>query len=368
MNFIEVIGIMSGTSLDGIDLAHCTFSTEENQWTYRINATHTIPYTPYWEDQLANLSEMTSYEFQRIDIEFGVLLGELVSEFKKNNGLRADLIASHGHTAFHNPAKRISKQIGDCSGIWSVTDTPVVTNFRQSDVLLGGQGAPLAPVGDWWLFRDYPVCLNLGGIANITFKTYSENNIEAFDVAPCNLILNKLANKKGKSYDEQGQIARQGAIDNGVLKTLNELPFYTKKGPKSLSKETVYETYLPILENAGPKVEDQLATFTEHLAYQIGKSIKLKAPSSLRNESMLVTGGGAYNDWLMEKIQEHSGIKLRKPANTLIQYKEAMTFAFMGVLRCNNTVNCFQRVTGAKESHVAGDLYGDFTAIRNKLE
>lgn len=366
METIDVIGVMSGTSLDGIDLAHCTFSTEEGHWTYKINAAYTIPYTLYWEEQLANLEELNAYQLQRLDIEYGAMVGELVKTFQQNFGLRADLIASHGHTAFHDPQKRISKQIGDPIGIWSVTDSPVVADFRQGDVLLNGEGAPLAPIADWWLFKEYPVCLNLGGIANISLKANLNNTIKAFDVAPCNLIINHLANEKGLSYDDKGAMAKQGRVDHSTLEILNTLPFYKTTGPKSLDKNAVYQTYLPILDNADLVTEDKLATFTDHLAYQVG--IVTAASEIGSDSSMLITGGGAFNDFLMEKIQRHSGLKIRKPANTLIEYKEAMAFAFMGLLRCQNAINCFKSVTGARKSHVAGNLYGDFTAIRSKLE
>lgn len=360
-----MIGVMSGTSLDGVDLAHCTFSIEEGYWHYKINAAYTIPYTPFWEEQLAKLNELNGYQFQRLDVEYGTMLGELVNTFKENFKLEADLIVSHGHTAFHDPSKRISKQIGDPIGIWSITEIPVVAEFRQADVLKNGQGAPLVPVADWWLFNEYPICLNLGGIANISLKSNKLNTITAFDIAPCNLIINHLAAQKGFPYDDKGAMAKQGYVDHSTLETLNALPFYQKTGPKSLDKKAVEEKYFPILDNTDLTVEDKLATYTEHLAYQVG--VAAKASSASEDSIIFITGGGAFNDFLMEKIQRYSGLKIRKPANTLIEYKEALAFAFMGLLRCKNEINCFKSVTGAWESHVAGNLYGDFTAIANKL-
>lgn len=368
MKFIEIIGIMSGSSLDGIDLVHCTFSTEEGRWTYQVNATHTVPYTPYWQEQLTNAKHLSAYQIQRLDVEYGALLGELVHEFKQEHGLKADLIAAHGHTLFHDPDKRISKQLGDASAIWSVTETPVVTDFRQGDVLLGGQGAPLAPVGDWWLFPDYPVCLNLGGIANVSIKNLIQEYISAFDVAPCNLILNALAREKGETFDQKGQLAKKGEVDTLTLDTLNQLPFYQKQGPKSLDKEAVYETYWPLIREAGLSVEDQLATFTEHVAQQVGQAINQDTQWRGSSEPhLLITGGGAYNDWLIERIAAHADLKIKLPGNSQIQYKEALIFAFMGLLRCDNRVNCLQKVTGARESHSAGKLYGDFSGIKSKL-
>jgi len=357
---MEVIGIMSGTSLDGVDLAHCAFERVQGQWTYRINGAQTIPYTDYWQEQLSTLEALNAYEFQRLDIEYGAMLGTLAKLFMQTNGFSADLIASHGHTAYHNPGKRISKQIGDVAGIGSVTKIPVVGEFRQGDVLLGGQGAPLAPIGDLRLFGDYPLCLNLGGIANITLKGKDERNIKAFDVAPCNLILNHLARKAGQPFDDKGTLARTGTVDSRLLETLNNRPFYTRKGPKSLDKQAVYQTYLPLLENSQAAVNDLLATLTEHIAGQVGSAAQYSTDAE---PVMLVTGGGAYNDYLLERIQARTGIKLRKPSNRLIQYKEALIFAFMGLLRCQNIPNCLRSVTGASEDHVGGILHGDATAL-----
>jgi len=336
------LGIMSGTSLDGIDLAICTF-TKNQGWEYRIEKSNTLKYPIYWKSKLETLHTQNKATIEQTNIQFGQYIGQTINAFM--NSEKVDFIASHGHTVFHQPENNYTLQIGCGKTISQLTKITTINDFRSSDVSLNGQGAPLVPIGDLLLFPKHKYCINLGGFANISIKKNEE--ITAFDICPANIVLNDICKGIGIEYDYNGDIAREGKIIAILLKQLNQLDFYMKKAPKSLGREWVEEHIFQILKSNKP--EDLLCTFCEHIAIQIGKF--------LSDESALFTGGGVFNSFLMERITFHSKAKILVPSKELIEFKESLIFAFLGVLRIRNEVNCLQSVTGAERDNCGGVIH-----------
>lgn len=344
-----VIGLMSGTSLDGVDMACCRFH-QSGAWHYEIVATRHVPYTSNWIQKLNDAFYLEPDQLDELDMAYGNYLGELVLEFINTSGLRPDLISSHGHTIFHRPEQGYTLQLGDGQIMSKITALPLVNNFRQSDVAKGGQGAPLVPVGDSLLFGDYGICLNIGGIANISYDQYGKRL--AFDVCPANQVLNHLAGKAGLKYDENGTLASAGNVLPDLLHELNELDYYKKERPKSLGREWVGRVMLPILDQSQASLEDQLNTLCVHIAMQIGR-----ATNDMEKSTMLVTGGGTHNNFLIHSISQQIKHDITIPSVRLIDFKEAIVFAFLGLLRKLGHVNCLASVTGAYEDSCTGDLF-----------
>ena len=341
------IGLMSGTSLDGLDICYAKFQNITN-WEFEILKTETIPYSPEWKNRLQNAIQLSAEDLLALDKEYGFYLGEKTQEFiSKNNITDLDFIASHGHTVFHQPQRKFTLQIGDGRAIKLTTKKPVIYDFRSQDVLMGGNGAPLVPIGDELLFSQYDACLNLGGFSNISLKKNHQRI--AFDISPVNVVLNYFAEKLGKNYDENGDFARNGAINFKILEELNALTFYQKSAPKSLGVEFVNSEIFPLLKDETP--ENIIATFTEHIAEKIAKVF-----NDNQLKTVLVTGGGTFNTYLLEKIREKSYTELIVPDENIINFKEALIFAFMGVLRVRNEVNVLCSATGSSENHCSGIL------------
>ena len=341
------IGLMSGTSLDGLDICYAKFQNITN-WEFEILKTETIPYSPEWKNRLQNAILLSAEDLLALDKEYGFYLGEKTQEFiSKNNITDLDFIASHGHTVFHQPQRKFTLQIGDGRAIKLTTKKPVIYDFRSQDVLMGGNGAPLVPIGDELLFSQYDACLNLGGFSNISLQKNHQRI--AFDISPVNVVLNYFAEKLGKNYDENGDFAKNGAINFKILEQLNALTFYQKSAPKSLGVEFVNSKVFPLLKDETP--ENIIATFTEHIAEQIAKVF-----NDNQLKTVLVTGGGTFNTYLLEKIQEKSQTELIVPDENIINFKEALIFAFMGVLRLSNEVNVLCSATGSSENHSSGLL------------
>ncbi|HCA05827.1 anhydro-N-acetylmuramic acid kinase [Chryseobacterium sp.] len=341
----QAIGLMSGTSLDGLDICFAAFE-KQNGWNFQILKAETLPYPENWEEKLRNAIHLSPEELLELHSEYGFYLGEKVREFIDNNHLeQIDLIASHGHTVFHQPQKKFTLQIGDGRAIKIETALPVIYDFRSQDVLMGGNGAPLVPIGDELLFSEYDACLNLGGFSNISLQ--QDGKRIAFDIAPVNIVLNRLAQKFNKNFDENGDLARKGVIDEDLLTKLNSIEFYSQPHPKSLGIEWCCEHIFPLLENMD--TADAMATFTEHVAQQISEIINQK---NLQN--ILFTGGGTYNTFLIEKIREKTESAIIIPEKEIIDFKEALIFAFMGVLRFNNEINVLASATGSKADHSSG--------------
>jgi anhydro-N-acetylmuramic acid kinase len=339
----SVLGVMSGTSLDGLDLAICTFN-KRNNWEFKIEKSETIRYTNYWKSTLVNLPFQNKELISKTDIEYGTFLGEKIITFLE--GKKIDFIASHGHTIFHQPQNNYTLQIGDGKIIAKTTGITTINNFRSLDVSLNGQGAPLVPIGDFHLFPNYKYCINLGGFANISIK--NKDTITAFDICPANIVMNELSKKLGSEYDTNGDFAKSGNLIQDLLSQLNALVFYQQKAPKSLGREWVEEFINPLLLT-NYKSEDILHTFCEHIAIQIGKY--------LEDETALFAGGGVFNQYLMTRIQHYSTSEITIPNQEIIEYKEALIFAFLGVLRIRNEVNCLQSVTGAISDNCGGVIH-----------
>jgi anhydro-N-acetylmuramic acid kinase len=345
-----VTGIMSGTSLDGLDLAACCFHQKNGCWEYGIEHVRTYAYTDFWKTRLASLREANAIELAKAHFEYGKLLAEFVNHFHDETNFKPDLIASHGHTIFHNPDNGFTMQIGSGAVLASLSGKPVVCDFRSSDIGLGGQGAPLVPIGDELLFSQYDACLNLGGFSNISLK-YRNQRI-AFDICPVNTVLNMLAGKMGLPFDAEGNLAANGNIHPEILAKLNKLSFYSRTAPKSLGIEWVYDEVLPILNSFEISAQDLLRTFTEHIAIQISNTT---ARYGIHN--LLVTGGGAYNTFLLKRITKLSTSTLMIPDKETIEFKEAIIFAFLGLLRWLEQPNCLATATGASANAIGGAVY-----------
>ncbi|KQS89789.1 anhydro-N-acetylmuramic acid kinase [Chryseobacterium sp. Leaf394] len=342
----KAIGLMSGTSLDGLDLCLAEFEKTENSWQFVIIEAETISYPEKWENYLKNSIHLSAQNLLALNSDYGFYLGEKVNDFIRTKKISdIDLIASHGHTVFHQPQRKFTQQIGDGRAIKLLTSIPVVYDFRTQDVLMGGNGAPLVPIGDELLFSEYDACLNLGGFSNISFKKSGKRI--AFDICPVNIVLNKISKDLGKNFDENGDLARKGNIDLDLLEKLNNLEFYDQQHPKSLGIEFCNQNIFPLLENVDSLTA--LATFTEHAAVQISK---ISNENHLKK--VLFTGGGTYNFFLIEKIRSKTSAEIIIPEKTIIDFKEALIFAFMGVLRMNNEINVLSSATGSSNDHSSG--------------
>ena len=350
MRDFKVIGLMSGSSLDGVDIAYVNFSHDNKRWFFQIVEAGNVPYSSYWKEQLAEAFNKKPEDLKELDKEYGRYLGTITKRFIEKYELEPKLIASHGHTIFHRPDEGFTLQIGDGQEIAKATGITTVNDFRSEDVMKGGQGAPLVPIGDRHLFADYPICLNIGGIANVSYE-YEGKRI-AYDICIANQMLNYLANKLGYDYDNNGSFARQGKVNLDLLKTFNENSYYDKEAPKSLGREFFEKYQHQIIEESSLDVRDILATATEHIASQIVKSTDM-----LEKSKMLITGGGAKNNYLVERISELSKHEVVIPDTMIIDYKEALIFAFLGTLKMEGKINVLSSVTGATSDSSSGTIH-----------
>ena len=355
MPVYRIIGLMSGSSLDGLDIAYCEFEKQGDNWNFEILNAATIPYSRGWADKLKNVDYFNQGNLSE---SYGNYLAENILLFIEKNNLRGqvDLISSHGHTIYHQPEKGITCQIGDGNMIANKTGINTVWDLRAKDVALGGQGAPIVPIGDKYLFKVYKYCLNIGGIANISDKK-KDGDIIAFDICAANQLLNYLANKKGLDYDEEGKLARRGSVNKNLLDKLNDNLFYSKPFPKSLSNEWLRSEVIPLLKDNKISIEDKLATVIEHIAEQVKYALEnILRVNKITTDSMLITGGGTFNLFLIEKLRKKCKLDIVIPSDIIVNYKEALAMAFMGVLNIRNEVNCLASVTGAKQDSVGGVL------------
>ena len=345
---------MSGTSLDGLDIAFCTFTKDSEQWRYSIEKAETIKYSPSWTRNLADAHSLTGEALLALDVAYGKLLGEKCLEFIRKNKLKIDFIASHGHTIYHQPKKGFTFQLGSGHAIHAITGLSVISDFRSLDVALGGQGAPLVPAGDKILFNEFDVCLNLGGIANLSHDVNGKR--KAFDICFANMATNYLASKKGKAFDNKGALASSGVVNPVMLKALTKVyAKYSVKRP-SLGREIFEKEIKPILETKKISIEDRLRTFIESTAIEILAAL----PSSENTVNVLCTGGGAYNSFLILTLLNKctDQVSFIIPEDEVVKFKEALIFAFLGVLRVRNEVNCLTSVTGAKRDSSGGLMIG----------
>ncbi len=343
------LGMMSGTSLDGVDIAYCGFRLGSSGWEFKIEQAETIQYSQLMLQMLRRMPEMGGVELVAADRKLGSYYGKLAADFVGKHKIEPEFVASHGHTVFHNPAHGYTFQAGHGANIASEVGIPVVCDFRSGDVALGGQGAPLVPMGDELLFAQYDALVNLGGFANISMNVDTKRL--AWDICPVNIVLNRFAQMKGSDYDKNGEWAQSGNVCSELLKELNDLPYYSQQQPKSLGREWVELAFLPIIQNyIHLSIDDILSTVAHHAATQI-------ADAASNCEKVLFSGGGVRNTFLMGLIRSKIGEVAIVADSTLIDFKEAMVFAFLGWLRINNINNTIESATGAKKAISSGAIY-----------
>ena len=339
---------MSGTSLDGLDLVYVNFEKKE-KWNYKVLNSITYKYSKEWLIRLKSSIGLCKSDLVKLDQEYTLLLSKqilrFINEFSIND---IDAVSSHGHTVFHDPANNYTYQIGNLAEISKETGYKVICNFREQDVRLGGQGAPLVPVGEKYLFNEYDSCINLGGFANIS-KTLDEKLI-AYDICPVNTVLNYLSNKINLDFDKDGEISKNGSLIEDLYIKLNKLDYYHNNHPKSLGIEWVNLKIKPLLDEYPNQAEDLLHTFTHHIAEQVSNN-------TIDEKNVLITGGGAKNKFLIDLINKRLNNNVIIPDNTLIDYKEAIIFGFLGLLKLLNINNCYSSVTGSSKDHCSGEIF-----------
>ncbi len=342
----HIIGLMSGTSLDGVDIAYIKFENT-TKLTYKILHATSIPYAKEWKERLINAFKEDKEKLKELDMLYGIYLGNLVNNFiQKYNIQKLDFVASHGHTIFHKPDEGFTLQIGNGQSLASTCNQKVICDFRSQDVVLGGQGAPLVPIGDQLLFSEYDYCLNIGGFANVS---YDEKGIrKAYDICPANIVLNYYTRKIGLEYDDKGNKAQAGKLNSELLDALNSLSVYQEKN--SLGNEVVVAVFIPLIDSFQLSIPNVLNTYIEHFSQKIAAELK-------PNSTTLVTGGGAYNTYLVDRIKQKCQSNIVLPKETLIDYKEALIFGLLGLLRSENEVNCLASVTKATKDHSSGQIF-----------
>lgn len=357
----RVIGLMSGSSLDGLDIAYVHLHETAGKWTYEIIRADCYEYTPEWVSRLANATRLNARDYLLLHTAYGAYTGELVNRFIADNGLQyqVQLIASHGHTTFHLPAQKMTGQLGDGAAIAAATGINTVTDLRAIDIALGGQGAPIVPIGEKTLLGNYDFFLNLGGIANVSLNHPSK--YIAFDICPANRVLNLLAQKEGKAFDEDGLMAASGKVDDGLLNKLNALPYYGEPYPKSLANDFGTDEVFPVVEAAGLNTRDALRTYVEHVAEQIRNAVEQLLPLTRGGDlKLLATGGGALNGFMVQRLREvlqPLNVTIEIPEKDIVQFKEALIMALIGVLRWREESNVLASVTGAQRNSIGGAVW-----------
>ena len=355
----RTIGLMSGSSLDGLDIVFAEFHENGGNWSFEIKAADCYEYSAEWKERLQNAVSLNALDYQLLHADYGHYIGKEVNRFIEANNLhyQVALIASHGHTTFHIPSKKMTAQLGDGAAIASETKLPVVTDLRALDVAFGGQGAPIVPVGEKLLLKEYSMFLNLGGIANISFNL-AETYI-AFDICPANRVLNLIAGLVGKEYDAGGQMAALGQVNEDLLRKLNAFDYYKKAYPKSLANDFGTDEIFPLINSFGLPHTDSLRTYVEHIVQQIKASIK-NFSGQTQNSKLLVTGGGAFNSYLIQRLADELssiGVEVVIPGENIVKYKEALVMALIGILRWRQEYNVFSSVTGSERDSIGGALW-----------
>ncbi|MBT8236136.1 MAG: anhydro-N-acetylmuramic acid kinase [Bacteroidia bacterium] len=357
----NVLGMMSGTSLDGLDIACCRFWQEEGHWKYEIKEATTISYSEEQRNKLSTAITLDPMDLFKMHHRYGEWLGKTAKEFLDKHKLKVDFISSHGHTIHHRPEEGYTFQAGDGAELAKHSGQTVICDYRTEDVKQGGQGAPLVPIGDRLLLSEYDYCLNLGGISNISFE--KDGKRIAYDIGIANMLLNPSAQKAGLDYDHNGDLARQGGLNEALFEALNALEYYRLPWPKSTGYEWFASTVWPLVNSFEDTPENLLHTTVHHIAEQIANAILSTLPGTqeprTKNYELLVSGGGAKNSFLMEVLQQKIGssVHVHIPDDTLIDYKEALVFALMGVLKMEGEVNVLSSVTGSEKDLSSGVIF-----------
>ena len=349
MKNFNVIGVMSGTSLDGVDIVYVKFIQNES-WSFKIINSKTYKYEDSTADILNDISKKSLEEIKELDVVYSKKLAKIINEFIDEFSInKIDFVSSHGHTAIHDPSNLITYQMGNLSTLSKEINQKVICDFRVQDVKLGGEGAPLVPVGEKYLFHEYDSFINLGGFANIS--NHKGESLIAYDICPVNIVLNNLSKKIGKDFDDKGSIASSGKLIINLYEELEKLEYYQSSPPKSLGIEWVDEYIFPLINKYFDyPTEDLLNTLSNHIANQISNNLK-------NLDKVLVSGGGAYNDYLIHLIRSKTDSEIIIPSKNIIEFKEALIFAFLGVLRNLNINNCYSSVTGASKDHCSGKIF-----------
>jgi anhydro-N-acetylmuramic acid kinase len=356
----RAIGMMSGSSLDGLDIVFAELNENAGKWSYEIQASACYSYSPEWHNKLQNAINLNARDYQLLHAAYGHYLGEQVNFFIEENSLhyKVGMVASHGHTTFHMPAQKMTGQLGDGAAIAAVTGLPVISDLRALDVAFGGQGAPIVPIGEKLLFSQYLMFLNLGGIANISFNP--GDNYIAYDVCPANRVLNLVALEGGKEFDEGGQVAANGKVDTKLLNSLNEMDYYRLPFPKSLANDFGTDEVYPLVRSSGLSQQDAMRTYVEHIVVQIRNAVMQRPSAEVKGQKIMVTGGGAFNSFLINRLQQEMNdleIEVVVPEPEIVSNKEALIMALIGVLRWRNEYNVISSVTGARRSSIGGALW-----------
>jgi anhydro-N-acetylmuramic acid kinase len=355
----KVIGLMSGSSLDGLDIVYTELHEDRGKWNFEILASDCYEYDEDWKERLRNATALSALDYQLLHAAYGQYIGEQVNRFmeEKNLQYKVALIASHGHTVFHFPQQRMTAQLGDGAAIAAQTSLPVVSDLRAMDVAFGGQGAPIVPIGEKLLFPGFTMFLNIGGIANISFN--SEGGYTAFDVCPANRVLNNIAAKAGKEYDAGGEMASIGNIEEDLLQKLNALSYYQQAPPKSLDNSFGVDEIAPLIRSFGLTNNDSLRTYVEHITIQVTNAINNHQPLTTSHK-LLVTGGGAFNTFLIQQLSAALaalGIEVVIPDEQIVNYKEALIMGLIGVLRWRQEYTVLSSVTGARRDSIGGAVW-----------
>jgi anhydro-N-acetylmuramic acid kinase len=368
----RVIGLMSGSSLDGLDIVYTELIEKSGAWSYQIQQTACYPYSYELSQRLKNATTLSASDYLELHVEFGSHMGQEVNRFMEEHGLhfQVQLIASHGHTTFHKPVKKMTAQLGDGAAIAAATQVNVISDLRSMDIALGGQGAPIVPIGEKLLFSEFDLFLNLGGIANLSAHFAKPGNPQvqdsgfvAFDICPANRVLNLLAGEVAMDFDQDGSIASKGLINQGLLDKLNGLDYYSQPYPKSLANDFGTGLVFPMVRATETNIANGMRTYVEHICAQISRSLESLqaegrfAPTGAR---LLATGGGVHNGFLMQRLKERLpqlGIQMVVPPGELADFKEALVMALIGVLRWREEKNVLSSVTGASRDSVGGAVW-----------
>ncbi|HSB91519.1 MAG TPA: anhydro-N-acetylmuramic acid kinase [Flavitalea sp.] len=355
----RVIGLMSGSSLDGLDIAFVELHESSGKWSYELRHCACYPYSEQWIHALKTAPQLSALDYHLLHTSYGRYLGEQVSRFIQEHELefQVQLIASHGHTTFHYPGKQMTAQLGDGAAIAAATGINVVSDLRSLDVALGGHGAPIVPIGEKLLLPGYDAFLNIGGIANLSWNL--PRGYIAFDVAPANRVLNMLANELNVSFDKDGALAAEGNLIPDLLTALDQLDYYHQPYPKSLGNQFGTNTVYPMLHRTAP-TRDLLRTFTKHLAVQVRRAVAQVRPTDAEHARLMITGGGAHNKFLISAITEELasiGVEAIVPDNDIVDFKEAVIMGLIGVLRWREENNVLASVTGASRNSIGGAVW-----------
>jgi anhydro-N-acetylmuramic acid kinase len=367
----KAIGLMSGSSLDGLDIVFVELHENAGEWRFEILAADCYEYDEWWKQKLKNAITLNALDYQLLHTAYGHYLGKEVNRFIETNNLyyNVGLVASHGHTTFHEPSQKMTAQLGDGAAIAMQTKLPVVSDLRAMDIAFGGQGAPIVPIGEKHLFKNFDMCLNLGGIANISFN--KGDQYIAYDVCPANRVLNMIAAKVNKEYDAGGEMAALGNVHEDLLEKLNRLDYYQQPFPKSLANNFGTDEVYPLIQSFDLPHNNELRTCVEHIVQQVKKAIegsqkskvksqKSEIKSEIRNQKLLVTGGGAFNTFLVRRLKnelQSLNIEVLIPEENIIKYKEALIMALIGVLRWRQEYNVLASVTGAERDSIGGAVW-----------